>query len=66
MVSAEHLNEKGIKYYDDLINMLLENNITPIVTLYHWDLPQVSHDRQSEVPMHFRLVKIIPGIRTQS
>lgn len=38
---ADHVNEKGIRYYDELINHLLENNITPIVTLYHWDLPQV-------------------------
>lgn len=37
---GEHINERGIKYYDNLINMLLENKITPIITLYHWDLPQ--------------------------
>lgn len=41
-LSGEHINERGIKYYDDLINMLLDNKITPIVTLYHWDLPQVN------------------------
>lgn len=40
-LSGEHINEKGIKYYEDLINMLLDNKITPIVILYHWDLPQV-------------------------
>lgn len=39
--TADHINEKGIQYYDELINHLLENKITPIVTLYHWDLPQV-------------------------
>lgn len=39
--AADHINEKGIQYYDELINHLLENKITPVVTLYHWDLPQV-------------------------
>ncbi|KAM9765867.1 lactase-like a isoform 1-T2 [Menidia menidia] len=42
---SEQINERGIKYYDALINMLLENQITPIVTLYHWDLPQVLQDK---------------------
>uniref|UniRef100_A0A8C2ZB03 Cytosolic beta-glucosidase n=1 Tax=Cyclopterus lumpus TaxID=8103 RepID=A0A8C2ZB03_CYCLU len=41
-LKSEQINEKGIQYYDDLINMLLDNKVTPIVTLYHWDLPQVT------------------------
>ncbi|KAE8618487.1 hypothetical protein XENTR_v10009398 [Xenopus tropicalis] len=39
-IQAEGINEKGIKYYNDLINILLQNKITPLVTLYYWDLPQ--------------------------
>ncbi|KAL0964060.1 hypothetical protein UPYG_G00317830 [Umbra pygmaea] len=34
------LNQKGVDYYTRLINGILAYNITPIVTLYHWDLPQ--------------------------
>ncbi|KAM9375997.1 beta-klotho [Pholidichthys leucotaenia] len=34
-------NTATVDHYMGLIERLLENNIEPIVTLYHWDLPQV-------------------------
>lgn len=37
------VNKKGLDYYDALVDMLLENGITPIMTLFHWNLPAVLH-----------------------
>jgi beta-glucosidase len=33
------INKKGIDFYNRLIDACLEKNITPWVTLFHWDLP---------------------------
>ena len=38
-------NEKGMAFYDRLIDGLLERDIQPNITLYHWDLPQALEDR---------------------
>ncbi|KAL3480569.1 glycoside hydrolase superfamily [Aspergillus californicus] len=39
------VNEKGIQFYDRLIDGLIKRDIEPVVTLYHWDIPQALYDR---------------------
>jgi len=37
--------EAGLDFYDRLVDALLDKDIEPFVTLYHWDLPQTLEDR---------------------
>lgn len=39
------VNQNGIDFYHRVIDSCLEKGITPWITLYHWDLPQVLQDR---------------------
>lgn len=50
-------NQKGLDFYKRLLDGLLERNILPFVTLYHWDLP-LELEKQGgwlsrEVPKYF-------------
>jgi beta-glucosidase len=38
-------NEKGVAFYERLVDELLANGIEPCPTLYHWDHPQALEDR---------------------
>lgn len=38
------INEEGVAYYVGIVDDLVASGIHPIVTLYHWDLPQWLQD----------------------
>ncbi len=54
---AGGVNEFGVHYYNSLINALVAEGIDPVVTLYHWDLPQALEDiggwYNEELVQHF-------------
>lgn len=44
MSCYSEINEDGIRYYHELLDELNRNNIQPMATMYHWDLPQYLQD----------------------
>jgi beta-glucosidase len=44
MPDGRTVNEAGLAFYDRLLDTLVAHGIAPMVTLYHWDLPQALED----------------------
>ena len=42
---AGAVSDSGLDFYRALVDELLAHEITPVLTLYHWDLPQPLEDR---------------------
>jgi beta-glucosidase len=40
MPDGQRVNQQGLDFYRRLVDGLLERGIRPMMTLYHWDLPQ--------------------------
>lgn len=38
------MNEDGLRYYHELLQELSDSGVQPLVTMYHWDLPQALQD----------------------
>lgn len=58
------INEKGLKFYSDLVDELLENGIEPLPTLFHWNYPMALYNKggwlNEESPLWFEeYVKVV-------
>lgn len=41
----DHLNPLGVKFYDNIVDYCLQSDIEPVITLFHWDFPQVLEEQ---------------------
>ena len=41
---TDYVNAEGVAFYKTLFQLLKSKGITPLVTLFHWDLPQTFED----------------------
>jgi beta-glucosidase len=52
------VNQKGLDFYDRVVDELLSRNVQPWITLFHWDLPQALEDMggwpNRDLAEHFR------------
>lgn len=39
------VNDAGLQYYVNVVDECHANNIVPMVTIFHWDLPAALYDR---------------------
>ncbi|MCD6268376.1 MAG: beta-glucosidase [Thermotogaceae bacterium] len=58
MPDGKTKNEKGMDFYQRLVDELLKNDIVPFITLYHWDLPQALYEKNGgwidpDIPNYF-------------
>ena len=57
MPRPHEVNPKGLQFYSDLVDALIEDGITPMCTIFHWNLPMWLYDMGGwfcpEAPEHF-------------
>ncbi|ETS77688.1 hypothetical protein PFICI_09750 [Pestalotiopsis fici W106-1] len=52
-VSGSPVNQQGLDHYSDLIDFCLENGITPVAELWHFDTPALVNFDDDEMMQHF-------------